>query len=134
MNGNRTGIYIIVERKIKIRAINHEWVAMYILYIHSTNVITIQIYTNEWLDEFQEQVNKIAESHCLQFTAEAWNLKEDEEITNDKLTIVKDEHFPYLDMEMYWNERHELKFQVHMKPNQKLKYLNSNNIHMPSIS
>ena len=35
-------------------------------------------------------------------------------------------------MEMYWNERQELKFQVHMKPNQKLKYLNGDSTHMPS--
>ena len=33
---------------------------------------------------------------------------------------------------MYWSNRHDLKFQVHMKPNQKLKYLNSNSSHMPS--
>ena len=84
---------------------------------------------NKWLEEFQKQINEIAESHCLHFTAEAWNLEEDEGITNEKLTIAKDKYFMYLDMEMYWNERHELKLQVHMKPNQKLKYLNSD---MPS--
>ena len=35
-------------------------------------------------------------------------------------------------MEMYWNQRNHLKFQVHMKPNQKLKYLNGDSTHMPS--
>ena len=34
---------------------------------------------------------------------------------------------------MYWNSRNELKFQVHMKPNQKLKYLNRDSTHLPSI-
>ena len=41
--------------------------------------------------------------------------------------------FPYLDMEMYWNERGELKFKLHLKPNQKLKYLNADSTHLPSI-
>ena len=35
-------------------------------------------------------------------------------------------------MEIYWNNAKELKFQVHRKPNQKLKYLNSNSTHFPS--
>ena len=33
---------------------------------------------------------------------------------------------------MYWNKKHELKFQVHMKPNQNLKYLNSDITYMSS--
>ena len=33
---------------------------------------------------------------------------------------------------MYWNQRGELRFQVHLKPNQKLKYLNSDSTHLPS--
>ena len=87
---------------------------------------------NEWLLKFQEEINTLAESNCLQFTAEVWNTVEDEEIQNENLTIVEGEHFPYLDMEMYWNDRHDLKFRVHMKPNQVLKYLNSDSTHMPS--
>ena len=85
-----------------------------------------------WLEEFQEEMDKIVESNCLQFTAEAWDKEEDATILNEKLTIIKDKFFPYLAMEMYWDDRHELKFQVHMKPNQKLKYLISNSTHTPS--
>ena len=33
---------------------------------------------------------------------------------------------------MYWNENKDLKFQVHLKPNQKLKYLNSDSAHHPA--
>ena len=87
---------------------------------------------NEWLISFQNEVNKIAESDCLIFTAEIWDTEDDKTIINNKLTVVNDKYFPYLDMEMYWNERKEIRFQVHMKPNQKLKYLNSSSIHMPS--
>ena len=87
---------------------------------------------NEWLGRFQEEVNTKAESDCLQFTAEVWNIEDDEKIINKKLTIIKDTYFPYLDMEMCWNKRDELKFQVHMKPNQKLRYINADSTHPPS--
>ena len=56
---------------------------------------------NNWLISFQNEVNKIAESNCLIFTAEVWDIEDDDTIVNDKLTIVKDKYFPYLDMEMY---------------------------------
>ena len=44
------------------------------------------------------KVDEIAESECLQFTAEAWNIEEGDTIINKKLTIFNDTHFPYLDM------------------------------------
>ena len=34
---------------------------------------------------------------------------------------------------MYWNGSDELKCQVHLKPNQKLKYLNSDSTHLSSV-
>ena len=34
---------------------------------------------------------------------------------------------------MYWNRSNELKSQVHLKPNQKLKYLNSDSTYLPSV-
>ena len=51
---------------------------------------------NKWLESFQNKVDELAESNCLQFTAEAWNVKEDKDIVNEKLTIIKDKYFPYL--------------------------------------
>ena len=42
-------------------------------------------------------------------------------------------YFPYLDMEIYWKLRDELKFQVHLEPNQKLKYLSSDSTHLFSV-
>ena len=65
---------------------------------------------NKWLLTFQGHVNRLAKSDRLQFTAEVWGIEEDVKIQNDNITIVSDEMFPYLDVEMYWNERGELKF------------------------
>ena len=88
---------------------------------------------NNWLEIFQCRVDRIAESKCLQFTMEVWAKDDNPLITNKNLTYVNDKHFPYLDMEMYWNENAELKFQVYIKPNQVLKYLNNDSIHLPSV-
>ena len=63
---------------------------------------------------------------------EVWGQDNDPTIINEKLTNVEEIHFPYLDMEMYRNDSGELNLQVHMKPNQKLKYLNSDSSHLPS--
>jgi hypothetical protein len=38
---------------------------------------------------------------------------------------------PFLDMEMSWNDEGELKFGVHLKPNQELKYLNAGSTRTP---
>jgi len=92
-----------------------------------------KVQLDKWLKTFQWRVDKIAESNCLQFTMECWKIDEDESIKNKKLTIINDKYFPYLDMEMYWNLRDELRFQVHMKPNQVLKYLNKDSTHLPSV-
>ena len=85
-----------------------------------------------WLNLLQEKVDQIAECDCLQFTAEIWGIEDDKEIVNKNLTIIQDKVFPYLDMEMLWNDRGKLVFQVHLKPNQKLKYLNEDSTHLPS--
>ena len=80
----------------------------------------------------KKKVDQVAECNCLQFTAEVWGIEDDEKIVNKNLTIIKDKVFPYLDMEMFWNDRGELVFQIHLKPNQKLKYLNEDSTHLPS--
>ena len=87
---------------------------------------------NEWLLTFQRKVDKCVDGNYLQFTAKIWGIEVNVEIRNKNLTIVINERFPYLDMGMYWNEKGELKFQVHFKSNQKFKYLNANITHVPS--
>ena len=61
---------------------------------------------------------------------EIWNPESppDEVPRNKKVTICKEESFPYLDLEMYWRDE-DLQFRVHLKPNQELKYLNQGSAH-----
>ena len=49
-------------------------------------------------------MNKVAESDYLIFTEEIWDIEEDKEVRKNKLTIIQDKYFPYLDMEIYWND------------------------------
>ena len=75
-------------------------------------------------------MNELTGSNYLQFTAEVWNPDAplDLKPRNKKLSINREKYFPYLDMELYWREN-ELKFQVHLKENQLLKYLNQGSTH-----
>ena len=46
-----------------------------------------------------------------------------------KVSEIASNTFPYLDIELLWKADRELKYQVHRKPNQKLKYLNKGSTH-----
>jgi hypothetical protein len=42
---------------------------------------------SDWLDDFQEKINEMTESTCLQFTAEVWGIEKDPEVNNDRLEV-----------------------------------------------
>jgi GIY-YIG catalytic domain len=87
----------------------------------------------KWRNDFQRAVNKLAGGTFLQFTCSMWwdisKIALPESEREESTSIVEDSKFPYLDMELFWSEKGELKFQVHLKPNQKLKYLNKGSAH-----
>ena len=82
-------------------------------------------------------MNKLVGGNYLQFTCEVWldNIVRPapeispEEAKKNKVAIQNDKTFPYLDMELHWLTKGELQFQVHLKPNQQLKYLNEGSVH-----
>ena len=59
--------------------------------------------------KFQEKVDSIAEFDCLQFTVEVWNIEGNGTFINKKLTIIEETRPPYIDMDIYWNDRDILK-------------------------
>jgi len=75
-------------------------------------------------------VNELLGSDHLQFTCEIWDptIPLDVKPRNNNVTIHRGNVFPYLDMEFYW-PKEELKFRVHLKENQLLKYLNVGSTH-----
>ena len=50
---------------------------------------------------------------------------------NEKVEMAEELKFPYLDVQMFWKNS-SLVFEVYVKPNQKLKYLNLGSAHTPS--
>jgi hypothetical protein len=51
------------------------------------------------------------------------------EVIDKNVTIENKATFPYLDMELKWANDKKLEFQVHLKPNQQLKYLDKGSAH-----
>ena len=86
-----------------------------------------------WLDGFQQSVNHLVGGDFLQFTCQVW-LDESRyrpvRVTDpNKVTAETRLAFPYLHMELHWAPNNGLRFRVHLKPNQQLKYLNKGSSH-----
>jgi hypothetical protein len=86
-----------------------------------------------WLSTFQQQVDDLAGSSFLKFTAVVWGTGRvhDDLSQSPQVTVNCNDFFPYLDLKMCWVEE-SLHFSVHLKPNQHLKYLNAESTHSPS--
>ena len=67
-------------------------------------------------------VNEQTGNDYLKFTSDVW--KPDSTTGSiGKTTVSRESHFPFLDMELFWNNDADLAFRVHVKPNQEIKYL-----------
>ena len=86
---------------------------------------------NDWLNKFQSSINQQATNDFLQFTAEVWKAGEINMDNVGKTLVNTDNYFPFLDMELHWGADSELTFNVHIKPNQEIKYLNDGSSHTP---
>lgn len=85
----------------------------------------------DWLiNKFQKKVNEVLGSDKLQFTMVIWDADNIQQppADDDKIDIIQENTFPYLDMEFYWRGD-ELNTRVHIKENQKIKYLNKDSAH-----
>ena len=74
----------------------------------------------DWLEEFQQTVNKAAGNQHLQFTAEKW-MKEENSPTpenEERVQIATNNEFPFLDMKTSWSSEGDLQFGVFKKTEQ----------------
>ena len=89
-----------------------------------------------WFQTFQYRVENCLKSKNLKFTCEIWRLgKHDTKVNtylSDAITVIESKYFPYLDLDMYFSIMGKLRFRVHLKPNQTLKYLNQESTHTKS--
>uniref|UniRef100_A0A7S1BCU3 Uncharacterized protein n=1 Tax=Corethron hystrix TaxID=216773 RepID=A0A7S1BCU3_9STRA len=82
------------------------------------------------MSSFQQNVNVLLESTRLQFTAEIWTDQKYLRIPkNSQVQATTSPVSPYLDAELFWLPDGKLGFQVHVKENQELKYLNFGSMH-----
>jgi len=82
-----------------------------------------------WLGNFQTKVNALLDMERLQFTAEVWGKEKENGMKHEKVKVIKNYTFPFLDREMSWSKKKKLLFGVHLKEYQALKYLNTNSQH-----
>eukprot|EP00957_Ditylum_brightwellii_P155323 11823877-Ditylum_brightwellii.AAC.1 len=98
----------------------------------------------KWLKEFQHKVDNLIEGNFFNFTAEIWaqdeEVEEEETAINDqiekklleKVKVIQDHTFPFLDMQMEWKDK-MLTFSVYAKPNHTIKYVGNMSCHQPTV-
>ena len=93
----------------------------------------MQAEVEDWLLAFQGAINDKAGNNKLSaFTAKVWTpWGENAPKVGGKVGTQIADQFPFLDMELSWSKDGTLKFSVHLKPNQQLKYLNAGSAHTP---
>ena len=79
----------------------------------------------DWLEDFQKTVNISVGNQHLQFTAETCTLDVSPPLPEkeDRVQIVTNNEFPFLDMKMSWSPEGVLQFGLFRKKGQQLKYV-----------
>ena len=71
----------------------------------------------DWLEEFQQTVNKASGNQHLKFTAEIWENEENSPTPakEERFQIETKDEFPFLDMKMSWSPDEDLQLSVFRK-------------------
>ena len=87
----------------------------------------------DWLEQFQQTAKTAAVNRHLQFTAEIWTNEVNSPTPEkeDRVQIVKNDEFPFLDMKMSCPPEGDLQFGLFRKKGQKLKYFGKESTHTP---
>lgn len=88
----------------------------------------------QWLHDFQSRVNEIVGNDGIKFTMDIWKPEEESRTVIPKvMNVVGGNAFPYLDMEMAFDEENDLCFAVYTKPNFQSKYLDVKSTHTAAM-
>ena len=87
----------------------------------------------DWLEEFQQTLNTAAGKQHLQFTSEIWKNEANfpTPAKEDRVQIVTNDEFPFLEMKMSWSPEGDLQFGVFRKKVHQLKYVRQDITHTP---
>jgi hypothetical protein len=94
-----------------------------------------------WLTTFQQEVDRLLGTVDIQFTMEIWRPGETSQPLSTsevsvegigkfyRVCINGNTSFPYLDIQLSWNEEGKLYFRVYKKPGELVKYSNNDSHH-----
>ena len=90
----------------------------------------------DWIEKFQQIVNKAAVNQHLQFTAETWTTEEKSPTPakEERVQIVTNEKLPFIDMKTSWSPEEDMQFGVFRKKGQQLKSFGKKSTHTPGTS
>ena len=95
---------------------------------------------HNWLRIFQSEVDQLLGTVHIQFTMEIWRLGQQSNVFRDsevsipgigtfhRISVNGKTSFPYLDIQLSWNETGRLIFRVYRKLGKLVKYLNTTRV------
>ena len=86
----------------------------------------------KWYNKFQQEVDWVTNG-IIKFTMEIWKPSDEKKRkVNDVITVLGGNSTPYLDAELFFNEKEEFGTQVHFKEGYKIKYVGADSVHPES--
>ena len=86
----------------------------------------------KWFNKFQREVDWIT-GGIIKFTMEIWKPSDEKKSkVNEMITVLGGNSTPYLDAELFFNDKGELGSRVYFKEGYKIKYVGTNSIHTDS--
>ena len=94
----------------------------------NTTVKKLQI----WYNKFQQEVDWVTKG-IIKFTMEIWKPSDEKKRkVIDVITVLGGDSTPYLDTELFFNEKREFGTRVYFKEGYKIKYVGANSVHTDS--
>ena len=86
----------------------------------------------KWYNRFQREVDWITDG-TIKFTMEIWKPSDEKKRkVNDVITVLGGNSTPYLDADLFFNEKGELGTRVYFKEGYKIKYVSAESVHPDS--
>ena len=84
---------------------------------------------HKWFNKFQREVDYVT-GGIIKFTMEIWKPSDEKtRKVNDMITVLGGNSTPYLDADLFFNNKGELGTRVYFKEGYKIKYAGTNSVH-----
>ena len=83
----------------------------------------------KWYNKFPEEVDHVTKG-IIKFTVEIWKPSDEKEWkVNDMITVLGGNSTPYLDANLFFNNKGEFGMRVYFKEGYKIKYVGADSVH-----